>query len=947
MPLLLKKSLYGKTEEIERALEECESNENILYFNNCDELYDSYYSNIIPENVLVDNLQSYNEIYNTKDSLFIFFMDIDIEKDENEVSNTEEEISDTEDVNFKQNNIHELLAFTIQKFIKYLLKRNEQDIIIQEIKDKELFSINKKTRKEILEQVYVTKNKNENKYSFHVYFPKLVINESCIPVIKNIVKSFKIIYKNKISKNIDDHVYKKNLSLRLLYCKKNKDDVYYHYPIYCEYTDNDLEIIDEEIELTKKSFRNYLFTFDNRKNNYYIVEEYVPESEKKIDIVLDMEKLNLSETSLTNPYHYFLTYNKIFTMVFSLVNQTEFEFKKNLKNIEVFSSHKKITDKDEKIVLEFDYTKYKCIFCNKKHKRVHVVHIGNKGINIIKEGRCYNCKIKSIPFRGLDELEICEFIYSKDLVKKLYNDEIIVFNENDGWCLAKNKQNNYSSLKKLLLDNKKYFIDRDKKLIHKMSELKLKENFNSLLCNKDVVDTYYPYLFKFANGIYDIKNETFIEMKDSKHIYIVNGVNYNFVDEKDYSEQQKYDRDYLQTVIDQIMPEVIDGEINKNRIIFETNLSSSILMYRKNVITIFQGETSAGKTTIKNLIISTLGNNNYIDLPISTYTSHLDPNKPNPWLGSIENKRVSFASESYYVDKLNTQTVKLLTEVKILCRNMYSSDVGQKNILSQFIDTNHTLSLDNPDAASYKRLAVIKFNSHFKNKDNGNFFIPMKNSLVKNNFEEKNNLSEDILSDKYALIFFNILKNWVLKYHKEKIVLKNTSELTDYCILNTIIIQTTFVGYGFNVKYIKDSAKHEYKIIKLQSNLNVEIETIACSTVYFKKYYNQIIKKKNLDIDINILIVKLKFERKNKSFIPFVILDDIKEDILEKVVEEYNNKKIPEINKENINLKYYYENKKDFENKDSSDNEDEDEYDETEEDGISFNMDNIFEQINN
>lgn len=942
MPLLLKKSLYGKTEEIERALEECESNENILYFNNCDELYDSYYSNITPENVNVNDLKLYNEIYNTKDSLFIFFMDIDIDKEENEDSKTEGEESENEDFT-KKNNIHELLAFTIKKFIKYLIKRNEQDILIQEIKDKELFSINKNIKKEILENIYVTKNKNESKYSFHVYFPKLVINENCIPIIKNIVKSFKIVYKNKISKNIDDHVYKKNLSLRLLYCKKNKEDIYYHYPIHCEHTDNELEIVDEEIELTKKSFRNYLFTFDNRKSNYFIVDEYILDSEKKIDIVVDLEKLNLTETAITNPYHYFLTYNKIFTMVFSLVNQTEFEFKKNLKNIEFFSSHKKITENNEKIVLEFDYTKYKCVFCNKKHKRVHVVHIGNKGINIIKEGRSYNCKIKSIPFKGLDELEICKFIYSKNLVKKLYNDEIIVFNENDGWCLAKNKQNNYSNLKKILLDNEKYFIDRDKKLIHKISETRLKEHFNSLLCNKDIVDTYYPYLFKFANGIYDIKNKTFLEMKDSKHIYIVNGVDYDFVYEKDYTEQQKADRDYLKTVIDQIMPETIDGELNKNRIVFEANLSSSILMYRKNVITIFKGETSAGKTTIKNLIISTLGSNNYIDLPISTYTSHLDPNKPNPWLGSIENKRVSFASESYYVDKLNTQTVKLLTESKILCRNMYSSDVGQKNILSQFIDTNHDLVLDNPEPASYKRLAVVNFNSHFKNKDNGNFFIPVKNSLVKNNFEEKKDLSEEILNNKYCLIFFNILDGWVDKYHKDKIVLKNTSEFTPYCIVNGFIVQTSCVGYGFNAKYIKDEARHEYKIIKLQSNMNLEIETVACSTGYFKKYYNQIIKKKNLDIDINIFITKLKFERKNKTFIPFVLVDDIKENILEKVIQEYNTKKIPEVNKETINLKYYYENKKDFENQEDSDNDDENEIEEDN----SLNLDNIFDKINN
>lgn len=918
MPLLLKKNLYGKNEDIENAVTQCASNKNILYFNNCDELYDEYYKNLNFPNVSVENLKFYNEIYNTTDSLFIFFMDIDVDKNDYD--------------NFSDNiNIHENLAYIITKFIKYLIKHNDKNIIIQQIKNKEIYNIDSSAKEEILKNIYITKNKNFKKYSFHIYFSNLVVHENCINNIKNIVKLFKSVNEDdQISKNIDEQVYKNNLSLRILYCKKNKDDEFYHYPIKCIFK-KELEIIDEEKELTKENFRNYLFTFDKRKKNYFMINEYISEEEKNLNIISSIRTIDLNESSLTNPYHYFLSLKKIFLMIFNIHNQIEFDYKYNLKNIKFFNNEEKISNFSEKIILEFDYTKYKCIFCNKaEHKNVHVVYIGNVGINVIKEGRSYNCKIRSIPYKNLDSLEICKFIHSKNLVKKLPSEELIIFDKNDGWCLVKSKNNDYSILKKLLLDNEHYFNEYDRKTIHKLSELKLKEHFKSLTQKKDVVNNYYPYLFKFSNGIYNIKEAKFIRIEDSNDLYVINGVDYAYVDEENYSEEQKKDKIFLENVINQIMPEIIDNEINKNRLVFEINLSSCILMARKNVITIFQGETSAGKTTIKNLIVSTLGNNNYIELPISTYTNNIDPNKPNPWLGSIENKRVSFASESCYVDKLNAQTVKLLTEVKILCRNMYSSDIGQVNVLSQFIDTNHTLSLDNPDPASYKRLAIVKFNSHFKNKDNGNFFIPIgENSLIKNNFEEKNNLSEDILNNKYSLIFFNILKNWARKYHLNKIVLKNTSEMSDFCILNHAIINTTFLGYNFNIKNIKESSLNEYRVIKFQTSVSKELETVVCNTSYFKEYFTNFINNKKLDINLNLIISKIKFERKNKNFIPLILFKDIKPNLLEKVIESYNKenkKKTALSNTENLSSTYYLEHKNDFKsfqkNLDSEDEED-------------------------
>lgn len=929
MPLLIKKSLYGKNEEIKAAIDECVSNNNILYFNNPDELYNEYYKNINKDQICIKDLKTYNEIYNTVDSLFTFFMDIDIKKEE-----YEDDVCNQESIN-----IHETLSTILENFVKYFLKYNEKTIIVQENNNKELSSIDvKKCKDVILKNIYITKNKNFDKYSFHIYFPKIIVNEECISIIKDIVKSFKDIDDNNFVKYIDEHVYKKNLSLRLLYCKKNKEDEFYHYPIKCLYKNKKLEIIDEEQELTIDTFKNYLFTFNKFNTNYFLVNQFITESESNLNIILSIKELNLQELYNSNPYLHFLSLKSLFLMIFTSSQQTEFDYKNNLKNIEFFNKSENVTNIKSKIILEFDYSKYKCMFCNaKSHKNIHVIHIGNFGVNIIKEGRSNKCKIKSIPYKKLSEYQICEFIYKKNLVKRIYNNELIIFNDKKGWInIKEGRQNDFSDLKNLLISNKNYFNSENIKTIFKISELKLKEHFKSLTKNDHIpVNTYYPYLFKFLNGIYDIKNDKFIKIKDSNDLYVINSVNYNYIDEKDYTETQKNDTIFIENVINEIMPEKINNKINENREIFEINISTCILMAYKDVITVFQGETSAGKTTIKNLILSSLGRDNYIELPISSYTSTIDPNKPNPWLGSIENKRVSFASESGFVDKINSQTIKLLTEPKIICRNMYSSETGQINVLSQFIDTNHTLHFDNHDPAAYRRLAIIKFNSYFKKKDNENLILSLgDNSLIKNNFEQKNNLSEDILNNKYSIIFFNILKKWVKKYHLEKIQLKNTSILSDFCKLNKAVLNTAFIGYSFDIKYLKDNIKHEYKLIKFHTSLLKEIETIVCGISYFKKNYNNFINNKKINIDLNVIISKLRVERKSKDFIPLVLFKDIKEDKLEEAVNNYNKiikKKHSSLlsNEEDITLHYYLENKNNFKNfskEENSDMDDDDDF---------------------
>lgn len=880
----------------------------INIFKSVNDLFESYILPIQKNKIKKNNLQNYNEYsLNKKNKLFL---DIDLKAEDL----CHQEFKDY--VLEKKINTDgfypieiDLLKLLLNEFITFISKRksltftfvNKKNISVLTY---DIFKTNKSYLHDMLKDITITRNTNIDKISFHVFFNNIIYPKSKSSEIKDIIKNFTLVSRNPLAKAIDTQPYKENTLLRFIYSFKNENDNNYHYPIKCSFNKNILEIEDELVDLDENLLCNYLYTYiDPRKINYematklkqkdevsFVIKEGVTINTTRIFKAPDMDNLSMVQ---------------VLTCLIRNRNLALLLHGEGFLNHSMFTNEL-VKDFKGEILLKFDYEKTNCMFCKKSsHKNDHQISINEFGIILSKKGRAASCKTFAVDIPELSEFAICKWVFQKDVVKRLKNGDLIVFSDDYGWEAL--PQSDFSGLKYILKKYIKHFKFSDHATIEKMKEISIKEHFKTLSKEIPTVDIGYHNYFKFKNGVLNIETNEFYQMKDSKQFIVLNGVDYDYKDPINYNDEEKAKDKYLREAIDQIMPTHIKGVENTNRAVFEQNVSTCILTVPKDVITVFRGETSAGKSTIKHLICLTVGHNNFLELPISTYTHEgLNPNKPNPWLGKISYKLASFASEPSFKDKINSQTVKLMTEVKIQARVLNSNNQEQTNCLSQFIDTNPELIFDRDDPATLRRWAVVYFQTSFKSDKNQNLLSVVE----RQSYASRESFKNEIIEGKYSLIFFNILKEWCNKYNQfTNFGMKNTAEFADYslfleyfskCLVNSVLIK--------NTGYIKESCSDEYRLQLLRFNNKHTGEYVVCDYNQIFRKLTNVIKNKNWKVDIAEFLKQIQLKIKNRSVFTYIFLADIKPEYQKAVIDEYNLTNKDKPNPE-MSLDYYEMNK--------------------------------------
>ncbi|BAO49524.1 putative NTPase [Alphaentomopoxvirus acuprea] len=725
---------------------------------------------------VIDNednpLPEYHEfILEDINDYFKLFIDIDIDKKFNQT--------------YVYKSIIEFKEELINYFESCFLQYNIQYIDIDETK----FELHNY----IHDNIYFTISNNPNKISIHVFFDNIYVNENSFLSLKNNIKILKNNSNSILIKNIDINPFRKNTQLRFIYSRKS-DSIYYH-KIY----ENDINTIDD--------LKHYLFTY---------VDESLPH-------------IKLLANSITNKYDNHNNLDKIYP------HMVQFKGQNFLSSLEKFLSDNKIylADEDRNIIkklkcIKLGYTMdlnldmlYKC-YCLKKdkHKHNHYLLFNAEYILLLKRGKINSCLPKIFTYPRLTSYEISKFIVSLDIIKKINND-IYVFWDNKKWSKL-DDENIYAGLALilcehfddvLLLNDRDYIANRYFKEAKNTIKSHLSLGYNDL-CNN-------PYIIQFRNGVYDIINSKFYKGNDAKKYIKLSYINIDYKDENDMSESelQSFTKNYndLKNIINLIIP--VD---HKLRHVFEANLSSILLAYYKQVITIFYGDTNSGKSTIKELIRSLLSTM-FIEIPIDNYTYevHKDSKKkigPDAWLGKVDDKLVSFASEADYNETFKLSLIKRMTEPYILARDLRNNKCDQLNTLTQFIDMNHKPKFDGIDTAIFKRIAIININTTYFVDENLDEFIIERASNNRKIIKRDNMLWNRIINKDFTLPLFYLLRCWVLKYHMANINLLSTPELIynndekDNTTSNddTITLTKFCSGWGLKKQDIRANARDYY-----------------------------------------------------------------------------------------------------------------------------------------
>jgi hypothetical protein len=571
-------------------------------------------------------------------------------------------------------------------------------------------------------------------------------------------------------------------------------------------------------------------------------------------------------------------------------------------------------DIHHKIIVQYEDV---CGLCNKdSHKNKHMFIFKEDGrLTIYKSGNKRSCTSHStiLEFNKttIDIVSACvEYILSLDILYKT-NKNIYIGWNGLRWIKleVKDKSETEYSIERFIFELRKKLPEDYYNLIDKVNSkttniiTKIKLSIPIITLNRYEHSLFIP----FNNGIYNISTGNFISGLSAKKYML-----YETID-RDYNEIETDEiKKELYNIIDMIQPDVEENKENKNR--FEKCLASTILYRDKRIIYTFIGMTKSGKSTIKLLLLNTLGPGLSDKCEANSFLETTNTG-PKHDIANTNNKTLICISELKQGFKLSAQTFKKLTEPTIAARKNFSTESNNQinNVATFIFDCNSVIDFTEHTPSVAERLCTITFNIRFSTGDEDENTIGDDREIRKADHD----LNTKILSGKYNDEFFRYLS---LLYRKH---FKNGFILESYChpslpITETIsickreLISTNFITEEFtkevekyireinkNIKFVShndrrkmSSTKHylstnlvlkyedllkinneKYKNLKqcnIQSYFN-EMSAINYLLLILRDDYVKMLKCDKIDSDIK--------EREKSIHINVVDLDALNEDI--------------------------------------------------------------------
>lgn len=383
-----------------------------------------------------------------------------------------------------------------------------------------------------------------------------------------------------------------------------------------------------------------------------------------------------------------------------------------------------LTDSD---IAKYIYEKYKDVIVKTPDDMWHT----------FENGKWISNKL-SYKLNNLIYDEVVKDVYS---LRIKYDEKAKYLSEEERISLLKKIEPVNKLIKRLSMRTSK------KSIVAEAGDMMINEDFyNTLNSNKNLVG--------FNNGVYDLEHGVFREASPTDRI--TKTVRYKYVPVSEDSEEWKDLEKYFEQVF-------TDEELRRYALKFMASCLDGSTRDQK--FHFWTGCGANGKSTTISLLQHTLGDY-YAPVDVTLLTKkEVNAASANPALMALKGLRAGCMQECGAKDELNMGRLKQLTGDSVTVRTIFKEQETWKPECKLFLTCNRLPDIREVDNGTWRRVAVICFESEFVDKED--IVDPTRQ------FEKDPDLENDI-GKKWHLAFMSMLLKYYKIYKNEGLVQPNS-----------------------------------------------------------------------------------------------------------------------------------------------------------------------------
>jgi len=229
-----------------------------------------------------------------------------------------------------------------------------------------------------------------------------------------------------------------------------------------------------------------------------------------------------------------------------------------------------------------------------------------------------------------------------------------------------------------------------------------------------------------------------------------------------------------------------------------------------------------------------------------------------------------------------------MTETSVKARKLNDNDCVHSLKSTNFIDCNY-FNIDDKSPASIRRISLIKFNSCFITKNDGQ--LPMDPTTKK--YDGQKSFKTDIIKNKYSLVMFNFLLENAKKYnHFNEIKMIHSADTDPHCLLYEAILKLTVPGTIIRGEHLKREVldKKIYINQSIYYSSPRPVNIVGIKKPFYIEFCNNIVQYYGWKVNPNDLLDYFTVTDSSHNILCFVLIKDIKPECLPEIIKKCKKK---------------------------------------------------------